>query len=257
MYKLYQDKIELFFSTIRSRLGRNDNPNVVQIAQCIKKILCMKAKCVVEGNCVDQEDEEGVSVCAFKNINAILDEDKNCSYGESEELEEDLPDLSAFSENVVGYISGYVGRKLCRSLSCVTCIFNIFPDDDDVDKIRDDCILLMEKDRGGLFLPSYFLLSVCKLAEQFTRKHESNGLHKLSKSTLVDCIVLAFTTNFSQIWRHSAEGIDCGHVTNLVRQITSEYVKIRLHHSAKQSTLETNPTSTRNFNTRQYILKGV
>ncbi len=252
MYKLSQDKIELFFSTIRSRLGRNDNPNAVQLSQCVKKILCMKAKCVVEGNCVDLEEDEGVIVCAFKNIIAILDED--CIFEESAcELEDDLPDLSEFSENVVGYISGYVGQKLFRTLTCGTCILNIFPGDDDVQKIKDDCILLIEKDRGGLFLPSLFLLSACKLAEQFTRRHESNGLHKLSKSALVDRIVTSFTMNLSQLWRSDDECTECGHLNSLVRLITSEYVKVRLHHS----TLETNPTSTRNFNTRQYILKGV
>lgn len=151
MYKLSQDKIELFFSTIRSRLGRNDNPNCVQLAQCVKKILCMKAKSIVQGNCIDQEDEDGYAVCAFGNINAILDEGEDSYFEERPtDLEESLPDLSAFSGNVVCYISGYVGQKLCPSLACVTCIFNIFPDDDDVDKIKNDSVLLMERDYGGL-----------------------------------------------------------------------------------------------------------
>ncbi len=218
----------------------------------------MKAKSIVQGNCVDQEEDEGHAVCAFKNINAILDESEDSYFEEqSTDLEESLPDLSAFSGNVVCYISGYVGQKLCPSLACRTCIFNIFPDDDDVEKLKDDSILLMERDNGGLFLPSYFLLSVCKLAEKFTRRYESQGLHKLSKEELIESIVTAITVNFKYLWRCTDDYSDCGHLHSTVHAIAAEYVKVRLHHSAKQSTLDTNPTTKRNFNTRLYILDGV
>jgi hypothetical protein len=249
----------MFFATIRSRLGRNNNPNAIQLAQSVKAILCMKAKCIVEGNCTIADNEEATRVCAFKNIASISEEENGCSFEDEDDLacDDNLPDLSSFSGNIVGYIAGFVGSKLLPKLSCGACIYNLFPDEDDLEKIRDDCVLTLEKDTGGLFLPSYLLLSVCKTTEQLIRCNESNGLKNMSKENITSTAVKYCKDTLCKSWKSTDQGYSCAHAIELLKTISLEYAKIRFHHAAKKTTLVLNPTSKRNFYTRRCVLDGV
>ena len=66
-YKICQDHIELFFSSIRMRLGRNDNPTSQQFKAAYKRLL---VRCEIRehgiGNCVPQQNC-GRDFISYKN----------------------------------------------------------------------------------------------------------------------------------------------------------------------------------------------
>jgi len=123
MYKLSQDHSEIFFGSIRSQGGYNNNPTARQFKSAYKKILVnAQIKDRGLGNCMALEDIPILNcssvtdpIMAINNSNCTLNKDINLE-AEQYNFENDGLhlnfELSEFSKEVSVYIAGFVSHKL-------------------------------------------------------------------------------------------------------------------------------------------------
>lgn len=172
-YRLSQDPLEVFFGTLRRRLGCNDNPNVAQLAYSVRAVLCFKLSSAKNGNCVAQEELlDKIPQCWKTELEETPadycqeEEEEDC-----EEVEDETPflHLSDFVENVVAYIAGFTGKKIREKLGCSDCMSAIQCFDKEFMMLREDYALICHKDKGGLFKPSEDLIVACRVVERIVR----------------------------------------------------------------------------------------
>jgi hypothetical protein len=183
-YKLSQDHIELFFSVLRQRFGNNNNPDSVQLEFALKRMLTVKLKPSLTGNCASQDRACTSQVSPLRPIPEASSKPNDELEVEECEVPEfpSLSSLSMYVSNVSVYIAGYVGRSLLKKLDCEPCATALFHLDPFYAKIRSDYVLVDEKDNGGLFVPSEDVGLVCKETERTIRELEavSSNLKKVS-----------------------------------------------------------------------------
>ena len=94
-----------------------------------------------------------------------FNEEDECKESVSFDLQNGLN--SEYKDAVLGYIGGYVVRKLLKSITCDECV-NVLINNDDISK--NYLSLVSIKDRGGLVYPSedvFKIISICELAFKF------------------------------------------------------------------------------------------
>lgn len=134
-YKLSQDHIELFFAAVRSKGGWNNNPTVSQFVAAYKRLVTHNQVKGGRGNCESLDKTSILYVSSQFCSNDELDmatakrsgtEDlvQGVDLPDDSELDviaEDLPALSPYLGNVVGYIAGFVCRMVKRKIPCAVC----------------------------------------------------------------------------------------------------------------------------------------
>ncbi|GBM48047.1 hypothetical protein AVEN_34374-1 [Araneus ventricosus] len=155
-YKLSQDHLELFFSAIRSH-----NPTAKQFKAAYVRLLTHHQMTSNSANCTILDGTNILNVGASKNtyLKSINDSDAQRDdidqWSAVESLVQDhnycvnaFRHQSQYSQDVIGYVPGFVVKKLKTSLCCVDCISAV------VEKSKSPSNLLLIKNRGGLNLPS-------------------------------------------------------------------------------------------------------
>lgn len=243
----------MFFGVIRSRFGNNNNPNARQLQYALKGILCTSTQSINNGNCNEQETIS-TRISPLGNYNAIIhnesalieeDVDEDDEYDSNEDTSID-EDIQKIINNVVGYVSGFAVRKICEHLKCPKCVCKLMADTADVEKIANDCVLILHKDNGGLILPSHGVITVCKITETAIREAKRRGLRTMSKKAIIASV-------HSRCIEAGLMGTLCcgllpgdmSHANFLVRELSSKYLKARMHYIAKESTLNLRPTTNR------------
>ena len=171
-YKLSQDHLELFFGSIRSRLGCNNNPTAKQFASSYKRLLVHGVMEGLQGNCFPQDDTQ---VICRDIINSSLESNQKDDIKKvrahydlvDHEWDHDyvtsltkIMDLSDFQESVTEYIAGFVIRQVSKSLDCEVCCQAVLS--------QTNCYplkLVNLKDKGGLVRASKDVIQVCTCAE--------------------------------------------------------------------------------------------
>jgi len=103
-YRFCQDLIELFFNKIRGRLGSNNNLNVLEFENTMKKIWHQNLlKSTSTGNSIIQMAEKDVPGELFPLQRPKV---KHCQ------------DFSMFSSNCLAYIAGNVVKSISLQLKC-------------------------------------------------------------------------------------------------------------------------------------------
>ena len=72
--------------------------------------------------------------------------------------------MTIYKENIVGYIGGFVVRKMLKSLHCSTCAEALLGRDNHHERYL---TLTHIKDNGGLIIPSDDVFKILKKAESF------------------------------------------------------------------------------------------
>jgi hypothetical protein len=175
-YKLSQDHIELFFSALRCRLGRNNNPTVREFKAAYKRLLLHQEIRGNRGNCLLQDD---TTLLSFRNLNqstTTKQEDFNDfstqkKFGLAfEETDHDyaqissFPEVSEFQSSVIEYVSGFTVRMAQKVLKCETCLEAI-----QTQESASQYGLVLTKDKGGLIHANSSVVAVCKTTEQSIR----------------------------------------------------------------------------------------
>ena len=258
-----QDALELFFGMIRSRLGHNNNPNVEQLEAALKIIIAVRIKARTTGNCSPFEEDGIPHLCPLSVAKEKKDKKNNSQPILESDLIEEYPDLptfenlSLFVSNVVTYVSGFVGRKLLAKTKCSACAFSLISKNIDI-PIRSDYLLISEKQRGGLYIPSSDVIEVCRISESVIREEHAKGVRYLNSDLILRKsmrIALDSELLFDDLRKvvtkdHTLFG---PHVSNLIRNVIKEYTKIRLHHIARETTMKISPECVRNQNNKLTI----
>lgn len=187
-YRLSQDHIEMLFGAIRRHGGYNNNPNVIQFKGIFKKILQhLEMKSSFLGNCLPLEDIT-VLTCssAVHNINSTvsirnMDEEIDSIENDSQlvnatAVENDInTNVEVFStmlnqegvkkttEQIVGYISGWVSRKLASVLKCTDSLYCN-------NKLWFHKMIIL-KNMGGLCFASEDVFRICLKSESIIKNH--------------------------------------------------------------------------------------
>lgn len=253
-YKLSQDHIELFFAAVRAKGGWNNNPTVSQLMAAYKRLVTHNQVKGGHGNCTSLDetrilyvssqfctnDELDMATAKRSGTEDIVQGVNLPSESELDALVEDLPALSPYLGNVVGYIAGFVCRMVKRKIPCSVCHSAT---------IAETCgsALLNRKNRGGLVKPSSSTTYICQLAEKAIRLQEKVHGGGLPKKNAADTVTVRVMTELSgalsmkklypELHDHMFESaVDSNHLVRLVKCVIGCYVKIRLHHAAKQAT---------------------
>lgn len=237
VYKVSQDHIELFFSAIRARGGFNNNPNAVQFRAAYKKLLIRaEIRDGGVGNCVPLE-QVNILTCSSKNpVESINELTEKQSLVEIDEDHSDLyesyveyigTDLDEYSESVVEYISGFVTRKLSRSLKCEKCVA-LLSGEKNVDS------LIWLKTRGGLKYAAKDVQDITKRTEKLVKPL----LRDKTKPENYYLYVFRFLTEFYNTHNIFCISNDPDHNANhrflLIKSVIKVYLDIRFrYHGVK------------------------
>lgn len=240
-YRFCQDPLELFFNTVRGRLGNNNNPTVVEFRNIMKSIWHQNLlKSTNTGNCIAQIDEGEVpgGMLPLKRVRKL----KVLDMDDIDAL--DIIDLSALSDphysdfyrNCLAYISGNVVRVVGTKLKCEICAESLLNTDDDL--LPSHFAKLIEaKDSGGLFTPCHSVFRIVELTDACYRQicKTSGGLMKVSNldrriSMMVTARCLE-TTIFPHLTHHVIDFdplTETSHLSDLISRISMHFLKIRL-----------------------------
>ena len=94
--------------------------------------------------------------------------------------------MSLFANNIIVYISGFVGKALAKQLDREPCITSLFHKNPDYAKNCTNYALLSEKDNCGLFIPSEVLVTVCKELECVIREVEVQGCKNVKSINILN-----------------------------------------------------------------------
>ena len=250
-YKMSQDHLELLFGRIRRMGGYNNNPNVVQLQQAMRRLTLHNfVSPSAAGNCIERDDEDDhddglllirrparqpTTIIGGEPMPAVI-----------QHLLATMATGSAFVDNCVGYIAGYVCRKLIESggLKCGECVEALLSNPADT-LPHDVEHLIKVRDNGGLLVPSASTYAVVASAERhLTALRKCDGVVCQNLSLRIQCSVLAhFMTERShelfpghEEHMFSSRAGEC-HAVTLVKQIVARYLRVRLHAHGQNTTI--------------------
>lgn len=297
-YKLSQDHIELFFAAIRARSGWCPNPTALQFTSAYKRLLVRHDIQVATGNAqmMDQTKILNITPCRKKtiatldrydpNIYSSLDnvrvQEKYCLDRSSNSIAEDLKEfldfswamptnLTEFSIHAIGYIAGFVVKKLFSMIKCSKCLEGCRQQFTPVTSIHNSyslkgLALVAQKNRGGLILPSDSVITICSYAESLFRKACNSNSGKppvemnfpaLLAHSVFKNLLSSTKELFPELEQHFNDTFvldSCtGHKYFLVKCILIYYIEIRMYSFTKNVSLSITGTQIRHFLTRQIV----
>ena len=221
--------------------GWNNNPSARQF----QAIFCrLMVRCGVSpsetGNVAAQDNT--VSLSAVEMSSAETAEEHPSPFTNISTVVSDhsyLPTrFGGLVENDLVYISRFVVWQILRKLSCDVCHASLVRDA--VPSSFDESYhLLALKNNGGLVIPSEGTVKVLRAAERVIRHASARQAPKKSTVTYIVREEIG-TEDIFQLGEHIEEtqfGID-NHFSNLLSLVVSVFLKIRLHHIAKLTSLE-------------------
>ena len=149
--------------------------------------------------------------------------------------------LSSYKEAAVGYIAGFVVRMVKRSVTCESCIDALVEKDPNDTKFNS---LVRHKNHEGLIEASASVYQICQSTEQcVVRMLNSSGGNLPTSSKIVPAILSVVLEEavkkdaFSSLHDHMFDSSpDNNHLFRLIKCITKCFLKIRMHHLAKETT---------------------
>ena len=147
-FKLSQDPVENFFSSIRMSCGNNNNPTSIQFKAAFQSLLCGTLNRKDNGNCIF---DDSLPISELSEVNCEFDWN----------IDNIICDSNNFVDNVLIYISGFIMRTLMQKEKCTFC-YTFLKECQN----RVSCPLINVKQLGGLVNPISDMVSVVKLANR-------------------------------------------------------------------------------------------
>ena len=276
-YKLSQDHLELFFAAIRSSGGWNNNPTATQFMAAYKRLL-LRYEVSASGNCTALDATNILhavkDTTTINHVNADIDVsdittirryDLNVRL-EPQQTDHDYVDapnfnyLSAYKEAAVGYIAGYVVRMVKQSVTCESCIDALVEKDPNNTKFNS---LVRQKNHGELIEASASVYQICQSTEQcLVRMLHSTGGNLPTSSKIVSAILsvvleeAAKKNAFSSLHDHMFDSSPHkNHLFRLIKCIAKCFLKIRMHHLAKETTAKVRGENIRKILSKTILFK--
>lgn len=265
-YKLNQDHVELFFSSLRCRLGYNNNPTVRQLMAAYRQLV---VHCQIReggiGNCLPLENIEILNCSPLAAINIsterviMVDESPNesDSFNEYSFLEDhdyllNPISLNIYCKKIVEYIAGFIVFRLQKSLRCSDCIAALQGN-------ANVSSLITYKSLGFLKNPSKAVTTICERVERELRTiMAGQNFLPLRKETFV---TISLQVQKGLIGRNLFE--DCSgsqhmsrssHYAHVIKLIIDKYLNVRFHYISKT---QSEKNSVRNHLTRLILFQHV
>ena len=201
-YKLEQDPLEHFFGLIRARFGAsNNNPTPYQFRNTFRKILLGVTDSIVEnGNVVLQETSEHIQLIplATDKVSYIYE---NYDFDDLDIEKLECSNLSQFKTDTVGYIAGFIVRKLSAKLSCSECVSSLKASE------SDDPNLLIISRGSHLTSPSLFVKKIAVTCEKVLSTELENNW--LSKKYYFDFVQILICNSFVSLHSEMFRNLDC------------------------------------------------
>lgn len=270
-YKLNQDPIEITFSSIRCRLGYNDNPTVRQVKAAYTQLV---VHCQIRERGVGNATPlENISILQCSNlyhenrleqINTSIDRFRMIENAAADSTSQDLQEeiliayrmntntLTEYAENVVEYIAGFIVYKLQKSLHCTHCLSAL--------ESEATCTsLIAYKSLGYLKTPSSSVKRICQEAEKMLRSAMASlnsntkilNPKEFNKITILVQRELVGFNLFSSVTEHFQNN---SHYGNLIKLVTQKYLNIRFHAIARDISQK---DSLRSFHHRLILFKNM
>lgn len=264
-YKISQDHLELFFSTIRSKGGFNNNPSARQFEAAYKRLLIHNEISPPNtGNVINMQDitiltcgseskvarfpdranlEEHNKYLSF--LNDMKTEIDQCNFGSSSAW-----NLTPYVEDVVGYIAGFVIKCLKKFVSCKKCWMLMETD-------FSSSLLQERKTYGRLVKSSSIVIRICQAAEKYFRFFiKTNNLFSNMFKNITDILIrMTFETLPSSLFDCFGDHLYDDdplnqHSTELVKLILKNYFKLRIHYETKKKSDLDKKGRSRSINTK-------
>nr|XP_033947312.1 uncharacterized protein LOC117452698 [Pseudochaenichthys georgianus]XP_033947313.1 uncharacterized protein LOC117452698 [Pseudochaenichthys georgianus] len=258
-YRFSQDHLELLFNSIRASGGWNNNPSARQFQAIFRRLMVRCGVSPSETGNVAAQDHT-VSLSAVEMSSAETAEEHPSPFANISAVVSDhsyLPTrFGGLVENALVYIAGFVVRQILRKLSCDVCRASLVRDA--VPSSFDESYhLLALKNNGGLVIPSQGTVKVLRAAERVIRQASTRQAPKVSTVTYIVREEIG-TEDVFQLGEHIEEtqfGID-NHYSDLLSLVVSVFLKIRLHHIAKLTSLDLQKGSTRKKLCKTVLFQG-
>ena len=173
-FKFSQDHIELFFCSLRSRFGSNNNPSAKEFQAAYKRLLLHQEIRGNSGNCILDDDtfllpaqsllppqNAAQSLFTLKSKYCLTD----CKTDHNYSILSHWPQLSEFQSAVLEYIAGFCVRNVLQQINCPECYSSVAQSSPT--KLYK---LVNQKDRGGLLHPNSSVLKVIEVTERVIKK---------------------------------------------------------------------------------------
>jgi len=244
-YKMSQDHLELLFACIRGKNGFNNNPDVRQFKSSLKRILLRNT--IVgskHSNCAAFETQSIGSVFSIKwskRRSPIQPEIHDNDQDPLPLIQFESVHFSFYKESILGYIAGFIVRRMLTRISCVECANALTysqsaTDHDHFYTLLPSNMLISSKDRGGLVQPSSSVVRIVLASESCIKTVISNP-SKLNKNMIINSVNGSIQNPFPELDLHDTDHEILSedlHSTQLTKTIISYYIKIRLHSYEKQ-----------------------
>ncbi|XP_051805264.1 uncharacterized protein LOC127534344 [Acanthochromis polyacanthus] len=247
-YRFSHDHLELLFNSIRASGGWNNNPSASQFQAIFRRLMVRCGVSPSETGNVAAQDQT-VSLAAVEMSSPETAEEHPSPFANISAVVTDhsyLPTrFGELVENALVYIAGFVVRQILQKLSCDICHASLVRDAV-LSSFDENYHLLTLKNRGGLVIPSQGTMKVLRAAERVIRQASTRQAPKLSTVTYIVREEVG-TEDVFHLREHIEEqqfGIDNHHFT-LLSLVVSVFLKIRLQHKAKLTSLELQKGSTR------------
>ncbi|VEN56482.1 unnamed protein product [Callosobruchus maculatus] len=268
-YKLSQDHIELFFGAIRSRGGHNNNPSAKQFEAAFKKLIVRSQIRAGDTGNVLNLDATSILFCSSVSITKNDSGDDLENTSESLEYEnkikEDMMsseylstpswDLTDYTKDVVGYISGFVVKQVKKLIACSKCVSLIETD-------HSLSVLQVRKEYSQLTKASSIVIEICKAGERYFR-----FLHKtinIFNKKLCNVLTLLITNTICNLPVEVYDGFGdhlydedplTGHATTLFKLLLKKYFTLRIHYECMKK-LDANTMRVRSSLTKTILFKN-
>jgi len=226
----------MLFSAIRARGGYNNNPTVAQFEAAYKAIIIhAEVKSSSNANCMALDDTSVLRVSSVKKNKEDQQTellDLLCTAG-TNNIGEDVLTVyqhSAFIDDIVAYIAGFVVRKLKKNILCLVCAAEL-------ESESSGSQLLNRKNRGGLVKASNSVIQICRIGERTVREFKQiDKPNTVSKITLSAMKYINMEKYFINLSTHILDQEPLNnHLLQLIKYILNYYITIRLHHINKST----------------------
>ena len=290
-YKFSQDHLELLFACIRGKNGFNNNPNVQQLKSSLKKILLRNSIIGSKhGNCLTFQEQSAGSIFSLKwtKRRAPLVEQEELSDEDAKYIEHlaaglETYELTTHKQAILGYIAGYIVRKITKQIQCPTCNAALYFNPEIMRAVKDHYYtafnspvhfhLINSKNRGGLLFPSLHVIKIVNMCEKVFRvavmgvnsgKQEISSkknlrflmVHLINQELAEECF---FPELHDHINDHEILTEDM-HSSQLLKKIIDRYVGLRLKTYGKHYTkdiLHKDKIGVCQQSTKMVLFKGI
>ena len=267
-YKIGQDHIELLFNCIRGKLGYNNNPDVQEFKYALRRILLHAALSPSRhGNCLFLEEDRSSPIFSMKWTKTRSPVSKKAEEIDNKFIDIDLTvQNSDLKEYSLAYVAGYIVRQMTNSLVCESCASALITESTKQQYLS----LVAMKDRGGLIYASKEVFKILCFAERIFRQFVSGtsandakitGMKNLHLKLLTKTVYEATIADvFNKLFHHDiqyATNLDEDlHSTQLVKEIASRYLHIRLARYGQHYRMQKKEMGKRNHTNKMLIFNG-